>query len=222
MTSGKCWQIISVCAILLALAACAGPRIAIKETFGYAKREQLTDRVQDARDDQVAAKKQFESALKQFLAVTKVADAELADLESRYDKLKREYERSEGCAEDVHNRIKSVQQVADALFREWREELKQYTDQSLRRSSEEQMEATRRQYDRLIDVMKSAEARMPPVLAAFKDQVLFLKHNLNARAISALQPNANQIESDVTKLVREMETSIAEANSFIAKMLASK
>jgi Protein of unknown function (DUF2959) len=60
------------------------------------------------------------------------------------------------------------------------------------------------------------------VLAAFKDQVLFLKHNLNARAISSLQQNADQIQSDVARLVREMEASIKEANEFIELMQAAK
>ena len=81
----------------------------------------------------------------------------------------REYERSESRAQDVHDRIAKVQQVADELFKEWREELKQYSDQDLRRRSEQQLEDTRRQYDRLIDVMKAAESRMAPVLSAYKD-----------------------------------------------------
>ena len=52
--------------------------------------------------------------------------------------------------------------------------------------------------------------------------MLFLKHNLNARAISSLQQNAGQIQSDVTRLVKEMEASIAQANAFIQQMQASK
>jgi len=216
------WRIFLGCLTLLAMTGCASHRIAIAEKFGYVKREQLVDRVQDARDGQVAAKKQFESALKEFLAVTNVSGAELRDLEARYDRLNREYERSESRAQEVRDRITRVQQVADALFKEWREELKQYSNQDLRRRSEQQLEDTRRQFDRLIAVMKVAESRMAPVLSAFKDQVLFLKHNLNARAISSLQQNAGQIQSDVEVLVREMEASITQANAFIEQMQAAK
>lgn len=208
--------------IVFVLAGCASHRISIAEKFGYAKREQLVDRVEDARDGQVAAKQQFESALKEFLAVTAVSSSELRDLEARYDKLNREYERSESRAEDVHDRIRRVQQVAELLFREWREELGQYSNPDLRRRSEEQLEDTRRQYDRLIDVMQAAASKMAPVLGAFKDQVLFLKHNLNARAISSLHQNADQIQTDVTRLVREMEASIAQANAFIQQMQPPK
>ncbi len=66
--------------------------------------------------------------------------------------------------------------------------------------------------------MKAAEAKMDPVLAAFHDQVLYLKHNLNARAIASLQVTAGQIQSDVGSLVKEMEAAIAEANAFIDQM----
>ena len=222
MTCHTYSKLVLGCMAICAMAGCASQRIAVSEKFGHAKREQLVDRVQDARDGQVAAKQQFESALKEFLAVTKVSSAELRDLEDRYDKLNGEYKRSESRAQEVHDRITRVQQVADALFKEWRGELKQYSNEDLRRRSEQQLDVTRRQYDRLIDVMKAAESRMAPVLGAFKDQVLFLKHNLNARAISSLQQNAGQIQSDVTSLVREMEASIAEANSFISQMQAPK
>jgi hypothetical protein len=220
MTLHKWRHFVLGCTSIFAMAGCASHRIAIAEKFGYAKREQLVDRVQDARDGQVAAKQQFESALKEFLAVTGVSSAELRDLEARYDKLNGAYKRSESRAQDVHDRITRVQQVADALFKEWREELKQYSNDALLHRSEQQLEDTCRQYDRLIDVMKAAESRMAPVLAAFQDQVLFLKHNLNARAILSLQQNAAQIQSDVKKLVREMEASIAEANAFIKQMQA--
>jgi hypothetical protein len=59
---------------------------------------------------------------------------------------------------------------------------------------------------------------MNPVLGAFKDQVLFLKHNLNARAVASLSETVRGIEGDVAKLIAEMNTSIAEANQFIERM----
>ena len=159
------WKILLIGMAIFTMSGCASHRIAIAEKFGYAKREQLVDRVQDARDGQVTAKEQFQSALKQFLAVTNVSSAELRDLEAQYDKLNREYERSESRAQEVHDRIAKVQQVADALFNEWREELKQYTNENLRRSSREQLEDTHRKYDRLIEVMRLRSPGWPRSLA---------------------------------------------------------
>lgn len=201
----------------IACAGCASTTIALKEKLGYAKREQLVDRVKDARDEQTETKKQFESALAQFMAVT---GASGGDLEAKYNKLKAEYEASESQAQDVRGRIKDVENVADALFKEWEQELSQYSSDALRASSRRQLDDTKSQYQKLLSAMKAAESKMAPVLLAFKDQVLFLKHNLNARAIASLQNNVNQIQGDVTRLVAEMEASINEANQFIEQMNA--
>lgn len=194
---------------------CSSTGIAIKESLGYAKREQLVDKVEDARDSQQEAKKQFESALAEFIAVTGV---ETGELEAQYKKLKGAYDRSESRAETVSSRIRDVERVADALFAEWNNELKQYNSDQLRRASQQQLNDTKSRYEQLLGAMKQAESKMQPVLAAFKDQTLFLKHNLNARAIAALQGTVTQIQSDVTSLIKEMESSIAEANSFIDQM----
>ena len=70
-------------------------------------------------------------------------------------------------------------------------------------------------FEQLAGPMKEAVGKMDPVLAAFKDQTLFLKHNLNARAIAGLETDLNEIRTDVTDLIKEMEASIAEANSII-------
>lgn len=200
-------------------AGCASTKIAIKERFGYAKREQLVDNVKAARDQQQEAKEQFASALDEFLAVTNMR-GNVADLEARYSRLKTAYERSEREAEDVRRRIRDVERVADALFAEWKRELGEYESESLRRASERQLEETRVRYNGLLRAMKDAESKMAPVLAAFKDQVLFLKHNLNARAIASLQGTAAEIQGDVERLIREMEESIAEADAFVREMEA--
>jgi len=63
--------------------------------------------------------------------------------------------------------------------------------------------------------MKRAEATMTPVLAAFRDQVLLLKHNLNARAIAAIQQEGMAVETEITGLIRAMEAAIAEADAFM-------
>lgn len=185
------------------------------EKLGYHKREILTNRVEEARDSQEDAREQFENALVQFRSVVHFDGGAL---EAQYDKLDREYERSVGRADTVSKRISDVEEVATALFREWRSELEEYTNAELRRLSEDQLASTQRDYEQLIRAMKRAEARMPPVLSALKDQVLFLKHNLNARAISALQGELGRVETDVAALIADMEAAIAEANAFIEQM----
>ncbi|MEZ5303422.1 MAG: DUF2959 family protein [Verrucomicrobiales bacterium] len=111
-----------------------------------------------------------------------------------------------------------VEDVSGALFKEWRKELDDYQSAELRRSSERQLASTEARYAQLIAAMHRAEKSMDPPLRAFRDQVLYLKHNLNARAIASLQGELRAVESEVAALVREMERSIREADSFVASL----
>lgn len=188
------------------------------EAFGQEKRDILVDQVDDARASQEQAKEQFSSALEQFSALM---DFDGGELETLYNRLQTEFERSETRAAQVSEEVDDVERVARALFREWEDELDAYTDQNLRQVSERQLEETQAQYQQLVGAMYRAEEKMAPVLDAFRDQVLFLKHNLNARAIASLEGAVASLESDVAVLIAEMEASIEEANRFIDQMRAS-
>jgi hypothetical protein len=205
-----------VVAPLVVLGGCQAASIAMKEKLGIPKREQMVDRVQDARDSQQEAKQQFKTTMEEFTALTGAKGS--ADLEAKYSKLQKSYDRSEAKATEVRSEISKVETVAEKLFAEWRTELAQYQDAGLRRSSEDQLSQTRVKYDGMVGAMKTAAAKMDPVLRTLKDRVLFLKHNLNAQAISALQGNVDTLQGDVSRLISEMEQSIAEANQFIDTM----
>ena len=201
--------------ILTLLGGCSSTYYSMMETLGSPKREILVDRVGNARDDQEKAKQQFKDALTRF---QEVVQAEPTNLERTYHKLKSDLDRCESRARAVKDRIASVEDVAEALFKEWEAELKQYQSAELRRTSESRWRDTRRKYEQLLAAMQRAESTMEPVLAAFRDQVLFLKHNLNAQAIASLEGSVATLERDVQQLIREMESSIAQANAFIDSM----
>jgi hypothetical protein len=194
---------------------CSSAYYGMMHTFGKDKRDILVTRVKDARDEQDAAKQQFKTTLERFQEVTSFQGG---DLETKYKKLNAEYERCDGKAKDVSDRIKKVETVANDMFKEWASENKQYTDQDKRKASEKMLSDTKEKYQQLIALMKKSEVKMQPVLAKFKDNVLFLKHNLNAQAITSLQGTAGQIEGDVQGLIKDMEASIAEADAFVKQM----
>jgi hypothetical protein len=201
--------------LLACFTGCSGVYYGAMEKVGFPKRDLLVSRVKEAREAQDDAKEQFASALDQLLLITK---SDGGDLKRNYDRLNRELVRSQERATAVGERITSVEDVAKALFKEWRRELDQYQNASLRRRSEEQLAATEDRYDKLMSLMRQAAKRMDPVLSTFRDQVLFLKHNLNARAIAGLDVAARELEGDVGALLADMERSIREADEFIASL----
>ena len=201
--------------LIIVIAGCSTAYYSGLEKFGIHKRDILVDRIGEAADSQEQAKEQFKDALEQFGSVV---NYEGGDLQVTYDQLSAEYESSKASAKNVSKRIDSVESVSEDLFEEWQDELESYQNQKLRKQSESQLKQTRQQYRELITSMRQAEKKMPPVLEVFEDQVLFLKHNLNARAVASLKSEYQSISQDVAQLVKEMEASINEANKFIKSL----
>ncbi|WDE01792.1 DUF2959 domain-containing protein [Thalassomonas actiniarum] len=182
------------------------------EKVGIHKRDIMVDRVEEAKDSQQEAQQQFASALEQLSALIAFDGG---DLQTQYELTNEQYENSKNAAEEVGARIAAVENVADALFDEWHEELSQYSSAKLRRQSEQKYKETQRRYNSLIKAMHKAEDRMQPVLVALKDNTLYLKHNLNAKAIGALQGEYQSIKEDVEVLIKEMNQAIQQSQQFI-------
>lgn len=201
--------------LFLGLTACDTAYMAAMEKMGYAKRDILSSRVKSARDAQEEAKKEIQSALDQF---GKIVTYQGGDLEATYKTLHGELQNSEDSAEAVRKRIKDVESVAGSLFTEWKTELGQYSSADLRRKSEEKLTQTKTRYNEMLGAMKRAEQRIDPVLKPLRDQVLYLKHNLNARALTAIKGELVKVDAQVDQLVKDMNRSIAEADKFIQSM----
>lgn len=200
---------------VLLLNGCSTMYYGTMEKMGVHKRDIMMDRVKAARDTQDEAKKQFLSAMDQF---KNVINFKGGDLEREYNKLNATLQKSESEALAVRNRISAVEDVSDALFKEWRNEIKLFSSDTLRTSSKQKYDITEAKYKELIKSMKMAEAKLEPVLVPLRDQVLFLKHNLNAKAIAGLSEELASVQVNVDSLVRDMDVAIAQADRFIAAL----
>ncbi len=185
------------------------------EKFGVEKRDILVNRVDDARDAQADTQETFKNALEQFASVV---DYDGGDLQKQYDKMSSQLERCEKRAKEVTERINSVEKVAEDLFKEWAKESKLYSNQTYRLESEKKLVETKKAYSQMIAAMRNAESKIEPVLVVFRDQTLYLKHNLNAKAVAALQGESAKVAADVNALIKELSDAIAEADRFISSM----
>src|SRR5687767_14753340 len=196
----------------LLLSGCRTTYYATMEKFGVHKRDMLKENVEEARDEQKKATEQFKDALTRLRELYNVGGG---DLEKTYDRLKADFDRSESRATAVRERINKVETVATDLFKEWEEEIAEMESSKLASQSRDKLRATREKYESLHTAMKRAESSMEPVLKQFRDQVLYLKHNLNAQAIGALKGETVDIEKEIQQLIKDMNASIQQADSFI-------
>ena len=206
---------LSLLLAVMLLAGCQTAYYNTMERFGVEKREILVDRIGDAQKAQEEGQEQFQDALEQFRSVVNFDGGQL---ERVYNRLNSEFEDTEAAAARIRQRIDAVETVAEDLFDEWEGELDDYTNQSLRRDSEQQLRTTRSRYSQLITAMRRAEQTMDPVLDSLRDNVLYLRHNLNAIAVASLRGELDTINSDVDRLLDAMNVAIAESNRFIEEM----
>lgn len=208
-------RLLILAAIMLGLCGCSTMYYGTMEKLGIHKRDIMVDRVKAARESQSETKQQFLTAMEQYKSVVNFKGG---NLEDEYNKLNGTLQKSEAKAAEVRNRINAVEDVSEALFSEWRAEIKQYSSDALRKSSQRKYELTKKKYADLMEAMRRAEAKLDPALAPLRDQVLFMKHNLNARAIAGLSGELVTVQANVDKLVSDMEKSIAQADAFIASL----
>lgn len=211
----KLIRLFAAALLTFTLTACASAYYDAMERRGVEKRDILVERIIEARAAQAETQIVFTNALDQFRSLI---DVEAGGLEHKYDAMKISLNQSQKQAEAVRNRINAVNAVGRRLFKEWEGELNLYESADLRKRSREQLVTARSEYDALMRAMENAAAKMAPVISIYSDQVLFLKHNLNARAVSSLEVERDEIETRVNALVDEMNAAIAQADTFIATM----
>ena len=205
----------AILSLMLMLSGCQSAYYSAMEKVGVHKRDILIDRVEETKDSQQESQEEFQSALERLTTLINFDGGELQDA---YNQLNDDYESSLQAANDVSTNINKVEDVADALFEEWRDELEQYKSASLKRESNKKLQTTERQFSQLLRSMRSAESKMEPVLSSLKDNVLYLKHNLNAQAVSAIKGEFTNLKRDIQLLMNDMNKSIEDSNKFIEQM----
>ncbi len=200
------------------LAGCQSAYYGAMEKVGIHKRDIMVDRIENTQEAQEEAQQQFKSALERFQSVV---NFDGGSLEDAYNQLNDEYESSLAAARNVRSRIQGIKDVSEALFEEWEEELTLYKSSKLKQDSARKLKDTRRHYQQMVSSLERSESQMQPVLDAFQDQVLYLKHNLNANAIAALKGEFGSIKADIERLIREMQASIEQSRKFVETLKKS-
>lgn len=201
--------------MLLSLTGCQSAYYGALEKVGIHKRDILVDRVEDARDAQNGVQEQFSSALEEL---SSLIDFQGGELETIYNNLNDQYLASKDAKENVSNRIEKVESVAQALFTEWETEIEQYSNATFKRNSQKQLNSTKSSYARMLKTMRLSEKKMEPVLTSLNDNVLYLKHNLNANAINAIEVEFKQLKQEISILIKDVNSAIAESDKFIKEL----
>jgi Protein of unknown function (DUF2959) len=196
----------------LFISGCNSIYYAAMEKLGREKRDILVKRILTVKKDQQQTGEQLKSTLEVFKEVT---GFEGGDLEKTYNRLHDSLGHCQDRAKELHNHVNSVDDVAKRMFSEWKGEINDMRNVTLKRQSQTLLINAQRQHSGYMRQMRATEAKITPVLQGFNDQVVFLKHNLNARAISSLKKTSADLDLQANDLVREINDSSKEADQYI-------
>lgn len=199
--------------MVILASGCSSVYYGAKERAGMHKRDILVERVEEAREAQEEGREQFRTALDQYRQLVSFYDD---DSEDRYQKFEDAVENSGKAANEIRDRIERVEEVAGALFEEWREEIDAYNSENLRADSQVKLASTRRDYTTLMTAMQEMEKQLDPALEAMNDQLLHLKHNLNAQEIATAGAQSEILSRELNALLSALRTSIDETDDFLS------
>jgi hypothetical protein len=204
--------------LILLLAGCKSTYYKAMQTLGKEKRDILVARIKDAKKDQDQTKQKLQTTMESFQALTGFKGG---SLEKSYNRLNSDYDSASSQAGKLHDKIQSIDQVSNYLFKEWQGEINAMDNAKLKSQDTVMLRNAKGRQATYMRAMRRTEDQITPVLKAFHDQVLFLKHNLNARAIGSLKNTSAGLQSDVADLVQSIDASSREADKLISSLAAS-
>jgi Protein of unknown function (DUF2959) len=218
MIEGRRALLAFVLTATVAVGGCTSAYYATMQKLGKEKRDILIQRVKDSKKDQEQTKEKLQTTMESFQALTGFQGG---SLEKSYKKLNGDYESAADQVGKLHDRIQSIEKVSNDLFTEWQGEINQMNNGKLKARSTAMLKDSQARQAAYMKAMRNTEARIAPVMSAFHDQVLFLKHNLNARAIGSLKGTSAQMDTDVGSLMKSIDGSMAEADNLIHSLTAT-
>ena len=201
--------------ICLMLGSCQTIYYNFWETLGQEKRDLLQSNVAKVQNDQREVQEAFKDTLERVRAEYKL---EASDLEDFYDDLSANYEQARARAEALSERTEKVRDIASDLFSEWEAEAKTITNATYRSDSLAKLRVAKTEFGEMDRHMTTVLKKIDPVLVKLNDRVLYLKHNLNARAVQVFQKEFQSVEGDIQSLIKDIEASIEASQSFMAEL----
>ncbi len=201
--------------IAITLQGCSQMYYSTWEMLGKQKRDLLRDNVENLADDQKEVHEEVADALTRLRSLYGSPNDKLVSV---YDDLRSDYDDAKSKAEALHARVEKVDEIANDLFEEWNDEISKLRTPKYKADSRSKLNQTKDRYSKLHASMLKSERSLKPVLAALEEQVIYLKHNLNAQALGSIKNEVNAIESEIKTLSTSLQASIEQSKAFIGTL----
>jgi hypothetical protein len=206
--------ILSSAALLGLLASCSAlPSFNKKSGKGLAQVDDLLSRVEQVQVEAVLSRDRSRGA---FDALATIVGPQFdGDAVAAYANLTETVKESKLQAERLGKSIPPLKATAQEVFENWTTSLESFGNTKLRQHSQVRMEETRARYEDLVTAAVAAHIAYEALNADLSDHALFLEHDFNAAAVSAIAEDMDQLNFQAAELDKRLEATAKAAKHYI-------
>jgi Protein of unknown function (DUF2959) len=180
---------------------------ALMTSSAQASQEQLATSMKETRLEADQTRNQLATTL---AALTTLTQQKEGDLRPAYDAFSQELPKTEAAGTATQMRVTWMEGEGMKYFEDWQATISSINDESLRKKSQQRLDAVKKSYTKVTGQFKEAAADFTPFLADISDIQKVLSTDLTAGGIKGLRSTVNKANSDYKKLDRTINDALEE------------
>ncbi len=200
--------------LLLGLGACSAlPSFNKKPGQGLAQVDDLLTRVEQVQIEAVLSRDRSRGAFDALMAI--VGPQFDGDAVSAHATLVKTVKESTLQAQRLDKSLPPLKKTAAEVFEEWTRSLESFGNTKLRAHSQSRMEETRARCEELVTATVAAQIAYDAFNLDLNDHALFLEHDFNSAAVSAIADQMDQFNYQAAELDKRLEACVNAAKRYI-------
>jgi hypothetical protein len=181
--------------------------MALLASTAQASQEELATSMKDTRVEAGQTRDQLAATLSALTTLTK---QQQGDLRPAYDSFAAQVPKTEAAAAATASRVAWMQGEGMQYFDDWQTTISSIGDESLRKKSQQRLDAVRKSYAKVIDEFKKAADEFKPFLADIGDIQKVLSTDLTSRGVKGLRSTVNSANTEYRKVDRAITDALDE------------
>ena len=206
---------IAACAVLVGASAVFTSCAATKQSVGLENVDSLVSRVEQVHLETELSKQSVYAAIVSLGPL--FAKSFSGDATEAFQAFAEATEAAEKQANELRAHIAPMRNSALAVFERWEQSLEGFNSDSMRQRSADRLAVTRERFAEVQEDSVLALQQFDELNSRLRDTVLFLGHDFNATAVSAIEEDAYVVRDEARELGRAFDAAMDAAAEYVEK-----
>ena len=201
-------------AAMLLLAGITGCALFSGKKGGPAQVDDLAGSVERTYVDSELSKERVRAAVHALQAIVETSYD--GDAVAAFAVFLEAIEASEQQAERLRSSVESMKGAAEPVFKQWNDDLDEFTSAEMRQRSTARLAATRQRYDSIVAAVDPAQAAYDALNKGLRDHALFLSHDLNPASLTAIRDDVRNLANLADDLGKRLDECLLATRAYVS------